>query len=57
MPEMWVLTHRDGTPIETYATREQAEEARRRVLVGERDWEHVVSVKPFEFVEGEEATD
>lgn len=52
MPEtLWVLAHRDGTPIETYPTREEAEEARRRVLLDEPDWEHVVTVEPFEFVE------
>jgi hypothetical protein len=54
---LWVLTHADGTPIETYRTREEAEAARRRVLVDEPDWEHVVTVEPFEFVEGDDAAD
>jgi hypothetical protein len=43
----------DGTPIETYAKREEAEEARRRVLVDDPDGEHVVTVERLEFVVSE----
>lgn len=50
VPEMWVLTHRDAGPIQTFTTQELAERARERVLAEEPEWGDLVTVEPFEFM-------
>lgn len=47
---MWVLTHRDAGPIQTFTTQELAERARERVLAEEPEWGDLVTVEPFEFM-------
>ncbi len=48
MDEMWVLVHREGGPVQTFMSRDEAERVRDAVIADEPSWAEDVTIEPFE---------
>ncbi len=48
MPKMWVLTHREAGPVQTFMSRDEAESVCQAVIADEPEWEDLVRIEPFD---------